>query len=270
MWRSVMTVSILGLSLQAGASTVPLALIADTTRTTSGALNFRKFKACAVVPGSGCFSAINTWVRANGVTSSDATWTWDGVTLTATGTFWTTDYVSFSPNGQAVIGDKTVNLSIDTVAQTTTATSYHCIEGNFLASVGVNGCLNLSTGADLITSSSALYNVGGNANCIQRTIAGDDVSAGNPRGLFTAPAAGACDAVDGAYDMYTVVVDNTATGGELIISNGIPIGSCLTFGCEAEPASAGAHWLTFGVDNDGDVRQPLRRRLQPELRNRRA
>jgi hypothetical protein len=122
--------------------------------------------------------------------------------------------------------------------------------------VGANGCLNLGTGIDFITNSTAVYNVGGDANCVQRTILGDDEDTGNPRGLFTAAAAGACDAVDGAYDLYTVE-DNLGTGGNLIIANDVPRGTCITFGCPAEPASAGAHWLTFGIiasaEDDGPV-----------------
>jgi len=241
------------------ASAVTVTLLTDNTRSSSGTLSFQAFKTCAPAAGNGCYSPTNSWVVANGVTGSDATWDWNAATgvLTATGTFWTTSFLSSNPNGSAVISDKTVNLVIDTTNQTTGAQTYNCIEGNFLAGVGANGCLNLGTGIDFITNSTAVYNVGGDANCVQRTILGDDEDTGPPRGLFTDVAVGVCDAVDGAYDLYTVVQDDTATGGNLVISNGIDRGTCLTFGCPAEPASAGAHWLTFGIiasaEDDGPV-----------------
>ncbi|MDH4022552.1 MAG: Ig-like domain-containing protein [Gammaproteobacteria bacterium] len=247
------------------ASGLTVTLLTDNTRSSSGTLSFQAFKTCDPAPANGCYNPANSWNINNSVTGSDATWDWNPVTkvLTSTGTFWTTSFLSSNPSATSVISDKTVDLTINTTAQTTTATSYNCIEGNFLAGVGANGCLNLSTGNDFVTSSTALYNVGGDANCVQRTILGDDVSTGNPRGLFTADAVGACDAVDGAYDLYTVVSDDTATGGNLIISNGIDLGACLTFGCPAEPAAAGAHWLTFavvaGANDDGpfDVQQQV-------------
>jgi len=242
------------------ASGLTLTLISDNTRSSSGALSFQAFKTCDPAIGNGCYNPANAWYIANGINGSDATWTWDGTTLTSTGTFWTTSFLGSNPSASSVISDKTVNLTINTATQTTTATSYNCTEGSFLAGVGANGCLNLSTGNDFVTSSTALYNVGGDANCVQRTLGGDDVSTGNPRGLFTDGAVGACDPVDGAYDLYTIVSDNTATGGTLIISNGIDIGTCITFqipACPAEPASAGAHWLTFAVaataTDDGPV-----------------
>ncbi len=250
------------------ASGVTVTLLTDNTRSGSGALSFQAFKTCAPAPGNGCYNPANSWNVNNNVTGSDATWDWNSATgtLTSTGTFWTTSFLGSNPSATSVISDKTVGLTINTTAQTTTATSYNCVEGNFLAGVGANGCLNVSIGTDFVTSSTALYNVGGDANCVQRTIAGDDSSTGNPRGLFTADAAGVCDAVDGAYDLYTVVSDDTATGGNLVISNGTDIGTCLVFtvpACAPELASAGAHWLTFGVasgaNDDGpiDVQQAV-------------
>jgi len=243
----ILSLLLLGASNLAGALTVTL--ITDNTRSGSGALSFQAFKTCDPAPANGCYAPTNSWYIDNGVTGSDATWDWNAATgvLTSTGTFWTTSFLSSTPTGTSVISDKTVNLVIDTQAQTTTATSYECVEGSFLINVGANGCLNTLIKDDFIDSSSALYNVGGDPNCVQRTIGGDDTSGGNPRGLFTADAVGVCDAVDGAYDLYTVVEDFTATGGTLIISNGIPLGTCLDFGCPAEEASAGAHWLTFAV-----------------------
>jgi hypothetical protein len=44
---------------------------------------------------------------------------------------------------------------------------------------------------------------------------------------------GGCDATDGAYNLWTIVSDDTATGGQLVLSNGIAIGL------------AGTHYMTF-------------------------
>jgi outer membrane receptor protein involved in Fe transport len=218
------------------AGAVELTLVADNTRSSSGTLSYQVFKSCTPpsnAAGTGCSTFASAWQVANGVTGSTATWDWDGTTLTATGMFQSTSHLSSNPNGSAVISDKTVNLTINTATMTTTAASYNCIEGNFLANVGAHGCLNTETGTDFANNSSALYNVGGDAACINRTIGGDDVSTGNVRGLTTRAAGGGCDATDGAYDLWTVVTDNTATGGQLILSNGVDI------------AAAGTHFLTF-------------------------
>jgi hypothetical protein len=173
------------------------------------------------------------WQVTNGVTGSTATWDWDGTTLAATGMFQSTSHLSSNPAASSVISDKTVDLNINTATMTTTATSYNCIEGNFLANVGANGCLNTETGGDFTNNSSAQYNVGGDASCVQRTVGGDDASTGNPRGLVSRAAGGGCDPIDGAYDLWTVVSDDTATGGQLVLSNGIDI------------AAAGTHFMTF-------------------------
>ncbi len=122
---------------------------------------------------------------------------------------------------------------IDTVNNTTTAASYRCVEGTFLASVGAVGCLNTSLGDDFANNSSALYDVGGNALCVQRTVGGDDLITGNTRGMTTVAAAPPCDALDGAFDLWVVELDNTAIGGQLIIRNATPI------------MDAGANFLTF-------------------------
>ena len=70
-------------------------------------------------------------------------------------------------------------------------------------------------------------------------------SEGEPRGLFTAAAAGACIAVEGAFDLWTVVQDpGVGNAGTLIISNGVPItengSEYLTFNVVPVPAAA---WL---------------------------
>ncbi|MEZ5563652.1 MAG: hypothetical protein R3F27_11930 [Gammaproteobacteria bacterium] len=234
MRNTISLLLLLAVSSVAGA--VELTLVADNTRSSSGTLSYQVFQACTPpsnAAGTGCSTFTSAWQVANGVTGSTATWDWDGTTLAATGTFQSTSHLSSNPAASAVISDKSVNLTINTGTMTTTATSYTCIEGNFLANVGANGCLNTSTGGNFANESSALYNVGGNANCVNRTVGGDDASTGNVRGLSSVAAGGGCDATDGAYDLWTIVVDNTGTGGQLILSNGIPTGD------------AGTHYMTF-------------------------
>ena len=218
------------------ASAVSLTLVADNTRSSSGTLSAQVFQTCSPpsnTAGTGCSTFGSLWQVTNGVTGSTATWAWDGTTLAATGMFQSTSHLSSNPFASAVVSDKTVNLNINTGTMTTTATSYNCIEGNFLINVGANGCLNTLTGGNFANESSALYNVGGNAACVNRTIGGDDSSGGNVRGLTSMAAGGGCDATDGAYDLWTIVSDTTGSGGQLILSNGIDIGL------------AGTHYMTF-------------------------
>ena len=224
------------MTFQAVVPPVELTLVADNTRSSSGTLSYQVFKTCTPpsnTTGTGCSTFATAWEVANGVTGSTATWAWDGTTLAATGTFQSTSHLSSKPTASAIISDKSVNLTINTATMTTTAASYHCIEGNFLINVGAQGCANTLTGADFTNNSSVAYNVGGDATCVNRTIGGDDSSGGNVRGLVSRAAGGGCDATDGAYDLWTVVSDNTATGGQLIISNGIAI------------TAAGTHYMTF-------------------------
>ncbi len=229
------SVSMVLLAVSGVASAVTLQLVADNTRSSSGTLSTQKWATCAPLGATNpCISTTNAWTLAN-QTGSTATWAWDGTTLAATGMFQSTSHLSSNANGNAVISDRTVGLNINTGTMTTTATSYNCIEGNFLGNVGANGCLNTSTGGDFTDNSSALYNVGGNANCVQRTVGGDDASTGNPRGLMSVAAGGGCDATDGAYDLWTIVSDNTGIGGQLILSNGIAT------------SAAGTHYMTFNT-----------------------
>ena len=232
------SVSVALLAVSGVASAVTLELVADNTRSSSGTLSYQVFKSCSPasnVAGTGCSTFGSFWQVTNGVTGSTATWAWDGTTLAATGTFQSTSHLSSNPAASAVVSDKTVNLNINTGTLTTTATSYNCVEGNFLVNVGANGCLNTLTGSNFVNESSAIYNVGGNAACVNRTIGGDDSSGGNVRGLTSMAAGGGCDATDGAYDLWTVVLDNTGSGGQLILSNGI------------DTALAGTHYMTFNT-----------------------
>ena len=96
--------------------------------------------------------------------------------MTSTGRFETTSHLSSNPNGSSVIDDRVVDLVIDVGNTTTNATSYDCVEGNFLVGVGANGCANVNIGANFTFDSPVVYNVGGNPKCVTMTIGGDDFS----------------------------------------------------------------------------------------------
>lgn len=233
------TLALLGLSGMASAVTVTLT--AHNQRSSSGSLSTLKWATCAPVGATNpCYSTSGVsqggiWSNAN-ATGSTAVWDWNNATgvLSMTGIFQTTSFISSNANGAPVISDKVVNMVINTNTMTTTATSYQCVEGTFLAGVGAHGCANVSTGDDFAYSGSVAYNVGGNANCVNRTVGGDDISTGNPRGLMSVSAGGGCDATDGAFNLWTVA-SYTGPGGQLILSNGIDLGL------------AGTNYLTFSV-----------------------
>lgn len=227
------------LAISGAANAISLELVAHNQR--SGAnLSTLKWKACAPTGATNpCLSTTNTWTLAN-QTPSNATWDWNPTTgvLTSVGLFQTTSHISSNANGSAVISDKVTDMVINTQAGTTTASSYNCVEGNFLGSVGASGCVNVDLGPNFVLNSTVAYNVGGNANCINRTINPDDFALdGNVRGLSSLAAGGGCDATDGAFPLYTIVTDttNTGVGGQLILSNGVDI------------AAAGTNYLTFTV-----------------------
>jgi len=248
MKKTIIGAALLALAGQAGAAPIAVNMIAVNQRASSGTLSTLKWDGCTTyTSATGCINPGNANLANAGITPSTAVWTWDAATgvLSMTGAFNSASTMSSSGSAAAsmVIGDKVTNMVIDTVNHTTTAASYACGEGNFLSTVGANGCLNISLGDDGVLQSSAAYNVGGNANCVVRTIGGDDVSTGNVRTLANTAGGGGCDAGDGAFNMWTVVQDNTGSGGQLIISNGIPLNasgtSYLTF---ATPVPAAA-WL---------------------------
>jgi hypothetical protein len=229
------TLSLLGVSGVASATSVTL--VAHNQRSSSGTLSTLKWDGCATFSAAtACINPANANLAAMGITPSTAVWDWNAGTgvLSMTGSFNTASTLGSSgaAAASAVIGDKVTNMVINTVAGTTTASSYTCAEGNFLAGVGANGCANVVTGGDFVYNGSIAFNVGGNANCVNRTIGGDDISSGNVRGLSSGAGGGGCDATDGAFDLWTVVQDS---GGVLILSNGIPL------------ANAGTNYLTFST-----------------------
>ena len=247
MKKIIFGAALLALSSQAGA--ISLTMTAVNQRSSSGSLSTLKWDGCTTyTSATGCINPANANLAAMGITPSTAVWDWNPVTgvLSMTGAFNSASTLGSSGSAVAntVTGDKVTDMTIDTVNDTTTAASYVCAEGSFLAGVGANGCLNISLGDDGLLQSSAAYNVGGNANCVVRTLGGDDSSTGNVRTLANTAGGGGCEAGDGAFNMWTVVQDNLGSGGTLIISNGIPLNasgtSYLTFAAVPVPAAA---WL---------------------------
>lgn len=217
-----------------------------------------------------CINPDNPWVIANGITGSNATWTWDPATkvLTSTGLYWATSYIGSNPSAFSVISDRVENLAIainEAVPELseTTATRYDCVEGNFLSGVNANGCGSYDLGVNAIDNSSTLFNAdvgaGPDPYCVQVTLGGDDVDTGNPRGVNnTFGLTFGCDDTDGAFIQYTILIDDTLAGGQLQISNGTPI-SCPP--PQPTNCAAGANWMTFeaaptAVD-DGPVNADL-------------
>jgi hypothetical protein len=213
------------LAVAGAVSAAPMTLIAHNQRSSSGTLS------TLIWDGS---NATTTPGMAVSAMASTATWDWDGSVMTSSGFFQTTSHVSSMASLSSVISDVTVDMVIDTTANTTGATSYECREGNFLMGVGAHGCANVTLGSNGMYDGAIAYNVGGDANCINRTVGGDDTSTGSPRGLSTPGSGGSCDTQAGAFDLWTVVLDEgpgcepngpPCDGGEVILSNGIPLTS---------------------------------------------
>lgn len=238
MKKVLISAALLALAGQVSAAPVLLELDAHNQRSSSGSLSTLRWEGCASTADHTSCIAPGSDVALKGITASTAVWTWDAATgvLAMTGAFNTASSLSSAAYGPMVIGDKVTNMTIDTVANTTTASTYECVEGSFLANVGAHGCANLNIGyGPGAYQSSMAYNVGGNANCVTRTIGGNDVSTGNPRSLANTAGGGGCSAGDGAFLMYEVVQDNLGIGGTLILSNNTNL------------AAAGVNYLTFSA-----------------------
>ena len=271
---TVATASLLAIS--GVASAAPYKLVSFHQRSGGGALSSLMFKAGAAqgCPGptytQPCYSTLaspgGNWAAANGVITDVtnaglATWDWNGTTLTMTGLLWAASSIGSNPNGTIVISDRITGLTINPGANTTTALTYECREGTFLASVGANGCLNTEFGTNSVNDSSAVYNFAGSANCVVRTLGGDDVDTGNPRGVFSAAAGGGCDAVDGGFDHWEVI----ANPRFLILANQPSVAGadgCYMFGragtatsspCALDTNVAGASYLILAPDVDTDA-----------------
>jgi hypothetical protein len=249
-FKALVALALFGLVSAAYAAPQAITLMTHNQRSSSGSLSTLVWKNCGS-PGTAapCYNYGNPWTLTNiDATGSTAAWTWDDATgvLAMTGLFITSSYISSNPVGTSVLGDRVTDLTINTTTSTTTATTYRCIEGTFLQGVGAHGCGNYSLGGDFVNNSSVDYMGppgdpaspyvgppnGIDPYCVTRTLAGDDVSTGDPRGLRTAAAYTGCDATAGAFNLYTVV---QYSGGLLILSNGIATGSPNT------------NYLTFSV-----------------------
>jgi hypothetical protein len=236
---------------------VNVTLVTDNQRSSSGTRSNLVWKTCGPPYVAPCVDPTNPWDITNNITGSTATWTWDPATgiLTSTGLYWSTSHIGSNPGAFAVISDKTTDLVINTTLKQTTATSYECVEGNFLAGVGANGCGNYSLGDDFVSNSTMAYNIdlgtGPNALCEERTLNPDDVSTGGPRGVTnTDGSVVGCDVTEGAYLQYNIVFDNTATGGQLRLADdnaGVPWPVDCFDNPVAVPTCAGATWLTFAA-----------------------
>ncbi len=223
-------------------------LVAHNLRSSSGALSTLAWKNC---PGPSyaapCLNPGNAWVQANGITGSTATWDWDPATgvLTSSGKYEAATFINSNPSASSILADRVVNLVIDAGSLATNATSYECVEGTFVASVGSHACGNYRFGDNFVNDSSMAYNVGGDSRCVTRTLGGDDTGIDAARGLTNTAAGGGCDQTDGAFALWTVAQDDQVDGGTLILSNGL----CLT--------CANVSYMTFEyVGSTSGVAQP--------------
>jgi hypothetical protein len=216
-----------------------------------------------------CYNPNNAWVLTQPTLISDvqanpATWDWNGTTMTGTGLLWTTAFNSSLSLGTAVLSFRVSNLTVTPSTLTSTATTFNCYEGTFLASVNVHGCSNVNMGANNTLDSPATYNIGGDANCISRPLLGDDTEQGaGVRGVSTAPAGGGCDQVEGTYGVWFVVPNPRF----VILSNQPTVygaDGCYMFGrasqlsatpCAPDAALADISYYVFApqVDTDGDT-----------------
>lgn len=196
-----------------------------------------------------CYNPANAWVVSTGIATTveaagQPAWDWNGTTLSMTGTLIGASYIASNVNssGGTIIADKVVDLSITPGTSTTTAASYECIEGLFIASVGGNACKNTALGNNGTDDTTTVWNAGGNVLCVTEVINDDDYSLveygaptpvptgyptpgydhGTPeaRGLVTTAAgvAGAgCVGTGGAFEFWKVAKDD---GNILIIASG--------------------------------------------------
>lgn len=212
--RKLTTGTALAVALTTAAGTASAAtatLVGHYQRSSSGTLSTLVWNGA---------NASTSWGISVGMQASNATWDWDGTTLSSSGLFWSTSHISSNPFASAIIGDRVVDLSINTASSTVGASTYECTEGTFLSMVGAHGCANVGLGSNFTYESSVTYNVGGNPDNVTRVIGGDDTDMGPPRDLSD------------AFSLFTIVQDS---GGTLILSNGIDI------------MSAGTSYMTFSV-----------------------
>lgn len=224
------TALVVALTTVAGtASAATATLVGHYQRSSSGTLSTLVWNGA---------NAGTSWGISVGMQASNATWDWDGTTLSSSGLFWSTSHISSSPFASAIIGDRVVDLSINTAGSTVGASTYECTEGTFLSFVGAHGCADVNLGANFTFDSSLTYNVDGDPDNVVLALDGDDApfdGSPGPRNLSQ------------AFSLFTVVsAPDPVAGGTLILSNGIDISlagtSYMEFSVAAVPAPP-AVWL---------------------------
>ena len=194
--------------------------------------------------GSGAISTLITdGSHVSGLAGpTTAVWNWDGTTLTSTGLYSNISSIGSSPFSSTILSDQIVNLSILTGVGTGSAFSYSCIEGTFLSSVGANGCGGYTLGTNATDESTTIWAGIG----VSQTIGGDDVATGAPRlisaydlggpGVLVPPSTTPDPDWPGGIWPSVDVKD-----GQLLIGNGIPVGSEFEFG--------GGELMTFSIES---------------------
>jgi len=162
--------------------------------------------------GTGTVSTLITdGSHMQGQPASNVVWDWDGTTLTSTGLYSAVGSLGSSTLSPTILNDQVTNLSIDTGTSTATATAYLCNEGTFLAGVGANGCGGYSFGSNFLDESTTVWGPGLG---VSQTIGGDDVSTDGPRTIANFD-----------FGLDSVTGTGLATGDEVRIGNGIPVGT---------------------------------------------
>lgn len=235
--------ALLAITSQAGAAPVEATLISHIQ---NGSSQLRWDGCTDYAAFTNCINPANPWMAAAGIVPSTAVWSWDADTgvLSMTGSFNSAVTIGSQAMGPMIIGDKVTDLVIDTVNQTVSASAYACGEGNFLANVGANGCMDVDLGSNFFLESSVAYNIGGDASCVAVSLGGDDANltgdgAGGPlpRGLTARTAGGGCNATTGAFDLFWVT-----TSGDMVSFASADGSNVLNFQVVPVP---GAVWL-FG------------------------
>jgi len=200
------------IAVPAAGNAVPVYLFSHSQTTSSGFVNTR------ITDGS------HTSGIAGGTT---ALWDWDGTSLTSIGLYSSVFSLDGSRTARAILSDQIVDLSINFVTGSVTATSYSCVEGTFFIALGLSICGGYDFGANFIDDSTTVWGPG---TAISQILGGDDVATGGgPRSIS-------------AYDFNSVQVINSSdpnVSGTLFIGNGIPVGS------------AGSELMVFGAAADG-------------------
>lgn len=231
---SCFSVMVSALLVSSVALAYPVQLVKHEQRSLiNGAYMLMKWDDCTDFSGTGtnataCINPGNVALSSRGMTPSTVLWDWDpvGKVLSGVGQFnsaATGSESSGSTSATMITGMRISNPVIDAVNKQTTADSYECVEGNFLASVGAHGCLNIAMGGPVEQVGSGDYNVGGDPTCIRVIYGPYDYNYDPflPRGLITRaadPDAG-CDATDGDMDLYNIIIDDIDDNGQLMLAN---------------------------------------------------